>query len=79
MFVLRPAYEAWTESVVSEHDPNDVSSMFRAQQWAFNYKGLDGGGFIANGAAVDAFRLGMQYGLADAVMFGSNSVSTEGM
>ncbi len=45
---------------------------------AFNLKGKDGGGLIANGAAVDAYRLGMQYGLADAVMVGSNTVSIEG-
>ena len=53
--------------------------MFDVADWGFNYKGMDGGGLIANGSIVDAYRLACQYGLSDAVLVGSNTASTEGV
>jgi hypothetical protein len=79
MVVLRPVYKAWTADIIKHDDSIDFNSMYEVNDWGFNYKGLDGGGLIANGAAVDAYRLACQYGLSDAVLVGSNTVSTEGV
>ncbi|RJQ21160.1 hypothetical protein C4580_02860 [Candidatus Woesearchaeota archaeon] len=70
MFVLRPAKEAWIGNPTSFSD---------AKHWAFNVKGADGGWLIANGNAVDAYRLALQYGVSDAVMVGSTTVAKEGV
>ena len=75
MFVLRPAAQAWSASLAS-----DVPAALReGQQWCFNVKGYDGGWLIAAGNPLDAYRLSLQYGLADAVIVGSNTVVTEGL
>lgn len=76
MFVLRPAARAWTSPVLEDGRPQ---SMFEAERWCFNVKGIDGGWLIAGGNALDAYRLALQYGVADAVMVGSNTVAKEGV
>eukprot|EP01031_Cornospumella_fuschlensis_P029891 gene29891-36092_t len=79
MFVLRPALGKPYSSKVLD-DTNQPTSLYdSALDWAFNVNGLDGGWLIANGSAVDAYRLGMQYGLADAVIVGTNTVAAEGV
>ena len=77
MFVLRPSIDAWKGG--NDDDDDILTSMFDVRDWAYNYKGLDGGGCIANGSLVDAFRLSLHYGCTDAIIVGSNMVSTEGV
>jgi hypothetical protein len=79
MFVLRPAKEeAYSASILDEE--GKPTSMFNPKlDWCFNLDGLDGGGPIADGSSVDAYRLGMQYGLADCVIVGSSTVAVEGV
>jgi len=73
MFVLRPASVAWKEIDIQ-------SSMYSdSLDWAYNLRGIDGGWLVANGSAVDAYRLAMQYALSDAVIMSSNNVSSEGV
>ena len=76
MFVLRPARAAWTATLLEQGKP---LSMFNASDWCFNVRGVDGGWLIAGGNPLDAYRLALQYGLADAVLVGSNTVSKEGV
>lgn len=76
MFVLRPSYENWANSVSSVHD--FISSMYDVKKWAYNFDGIDGGWLISNKNEVDGFRLAMQYGVSDAVLVGTKSVSMEG-
>ena len=72
MFVLRPARVAWR--------PVENSIEFgAAADWCFNVRGVDGGWLIAGGNPLDAYRLALQYGLADAVIVGSNTVAKEGV
>ncbi len=72
MFVLRPARVAWK--------PAEASIDFgAAADWCFNVRGVDGGWLIAGGNPLDAYRLALQYGLADAVIVGSNTVAKEGV
>lgn len=71
MFVLRPAKNKCT----STH----YDQLFGDYDWTYNIKGLDGGRLISNNNSVDAYRLAFQYGLSDAVIIGSNLVSTEGV
>jgi len=70
MFVLRPADDAWK---------GPVESVYEGKKWSFNIPGLPGGWLIANGNAVDAYRLALQYALADAVIVGSGTVLEEGV
>ena len=80
MFVLRPARVAWTASLMDGGAPQSKPvSMFDAADWCFNVRGVDGGWLIAGGSPLDAYRLALQYGLADAVIVGSNTVSKEGV
>lgn len=81
MFVLRPAHDpAYTSSIDRDTPIDDIiSSLYGPHDWVYNVRGLDGGGTIANGNKLDAYRLALQYGLSDAVIVGSNSVSTEGV
>ena len=71
MFVLRPAKNRCTSKT--------MDCLYGDYDWAFNIKGLDGGRLISNNNTLDAYRLAFQYGLSDAVMIGSNIVSTEGV
>lgn len=75
MFVLRPMSTAWTTPVLQEGRP----CLSEGEGWCHNVSGLDGGGFIADGCAFDAFRLALQYGLSDAVIVGSGTALTEGV
>ena len=75
MFVLRPMSTAWTAPVLQEGRP----CLSEGEGWCHNVSGLDGGGFIADGCAFDAFRLALQYGLSDAVIVGSGTALTEGV
>ena len=76
MFVLRPARRAWTAPILDAGQPR---SMFAAEDWSFNVRGVDGGWLIAGGNPLDAYRLALQYGLSDAVIVGSNTVAKEGV
>lgn len=76
MFVLRPAREGWTRAVV---EGGRADSLHEVRDWCFNVRGVDGGWLIAGGNPFDAFRLALQYGLADAVIVGSNTVAVEGV
>lgn len=49
-----------------------------ANGWSYNMEGLEGGWLIAGGNHVDAYRLGFQYGVSDAVMVGSKVICDEG-
>jgi riboflavin biosynthesis pyrimidine reductase len=75
MFVLRPMLTGWSAPIIQDGKPfiSDVSG------WCHNVSGLDGGGFIADGCAFDAYRLGLQYGLSDAVMVGTGTALKEGV
>ena len=75
MFVLRPALTGWSAPILQDGKPviSEVSG------WSHNVSGLDGGGFIADGCAFDAYRLGLQYGLSDAVMVGTGTALKEGV
>lgn len=71
MFVMRPAKDNWsTTNLVT-----DFSSLYQVRDWCFNFKGLDGGGLIADGSVVDGYRLALQYGICDAVMVGSQTIA----
>ena len=75
MFVLRPAYKVSTN--VSE-TLND-SDLHRMEDLAFNYNGIDGGWLIADRNSFDAFRVALQYGISDAIIVGTNTLSKEGI
>ena len=87
MFVLRPAYQPWKSPLTSNSmtklpkmlDDNDLNDLYNIEKWVYNYKGLDGGGVIANGSYLDAFRLALQYSISDAIIVGSKSASVEGV
>lgn len=77
MFVLRPSMVSWSKSILNENlQPHE--SLFEIPCWAYNVQGLDGGWMISNRNALDAYRLAFQYGISDAVMVGSRTVSEEG-
>jgi hypothetical protein len=75
MFVLRPMFKAWTAPIVQDGKP----CLYEALDWCHNFSGADGGGFVADGCAFDAFRLGLQYGLSDAVIVGTGTALKEGV
>ena len=77
MFVLRPSMASWTASILNE-DSQPSDKLFDIPGWAYNVHGLDGGWMISNRNALDAYRLALQYGISDAVMVGSRTVSEEG-
>ena len=72
MFVVRPSLHPWSS-------PLDNNLYEMVDQWAFNYRGYDGGWLIANHNVLDAFRLALQYGIADAVIVSSMTVAMEGV
>lgn len=77
MFVLRPSLDSWASPILDEDGL--PANMYKIKNgWAFNLDGLDGGWLLAYGSVVDAYRLGLQYGISDAVIVGSHTVSTEG-
>jgi len=76
MFVLRPANQGWQKPLLDAGGKPDFQS---ASEWCFNVRGVDGGWLIAGGNPLDAYRLALQYGLADAVIVGSNTVAKEGV
>jgi hypothetical protein len=78
MFVLRPAKKSWKTPIFN--DKNKLESLYdQTLDWCYNVDLLNGGGTVANHNAVDAYRLCMQYALADAVIVGSNTVCCEGV
>ena len=72
MFILRPARAAWRMT-------GDLIDFSGVDDWCFNVRGVDGGWLIAGGNPLDAYRLALQYGLADAIIVGSNTVAKEGV
>lgn len=79
MFVLRPAITAWTSSICPGDRSSDGCQLHEIEQWAYNYMGIDGGWLIADRSPFDAFRVALHYGICDAVIIGTNTVSKEGM
>lgn len=79
MFVLRPAHIAWNSPILSTGDRYVNRKLYSVEDWAYNYRGLDGGWLIADRSPFDAFRVALQYGMSDAVIVGTNTVSTEGV
>lgn len=79
MFVLRPAdNEAFTAPLLEGEVPNQA--VFDPKHdWVYNIDGFSGGWLIANFNGVDAYRLGMQYGVSDAVIYSSNIVCCDGI
>ena len=79
MFVLRPAYCAWTAPILS-HKKNMLSKeLYRVEDWAYGYRGIDGGSLVSDCCPFDAFRVALQYGLSDAVIVGTKTVCAEGI
>jgi hypothetical protein len=75
MFVLRPAVVPWAAPLAG-----DVDAALRAgRDWCANVRGVDGGGFLADGDPLDAYRLALGYGLCDAVIVGRDTVIAEGV
>lgn len=81
MFVLRPKILPWVSPIIQavpeSETPVSVShSMFDLDDdWNYSCAGLEGGWLIADGNLLDPFRLGLQYGISDAVIIGSRTVS----
>ena len=78
MFALRPANHSWDSPILAADNRMD-SRLYCVEDWAYNYLGLDGGWLIADRSPLDAFRVALQYGLSDAVIVGTNTVSREGV
>ena len=82
MFVLRPAYKAWISPLILERfrQPEICDNhLHRIEDWAYNYRGIDGGNFISDGNPFDTFRVALQYGISDAVIVGTYTISKEGI
>jgi len=81
MFVVRPVKSIpFTETLLNKEGYPD--SLYNEEfDWSYNLsiENFTGGGLVANGSALDAYRLGMQYGTSDAVIMSSNNVSAEGV
>ena len=75
MVVVRPAVTAWAEPVLSAEGQPQLPPVALCS----NFAGLDGGAFLAQASPLDAWRLALQYGVADAVMVGSRTVEREGV
>eukprot|EP01038_Epipyxis_sp_PR26KG_P007836 gene7836-10643_t len=78
MFVIRPDNEPYIGNLV-ELDGSNPDSFYDNYNWSYNCAGLEGGWLISNRNPVDIYRLAIQYGLVDAVIIGSNTVSLEGV
>lgn len=80
MFVLRPADEpAFTGPLIGDDGQPSGSVLEPNLNWIYNVDGFTGGWLIANFNGIDAYRLGMQYGVSDAVICSSNIVCTDGI
>lgn len=76
MFVLRAAYDEWVDPIIRE---DGSFSIYDVNKWIYNINTISGGGVIAHGNYMDGFRLGLQYGISDAVIVGSNTIATDGV
>lgn len=79
MFVLRPANCAWNGPSLSQNNARFDQDLYCVEDWAYGYKGIDGGLLIADNCPFDAFRVALQYGLSDAVIVGTKTVCAEGI
>lgn len=79
MFVVRPSLVPWSSSLAAPFATFATTLHDTAHQWAFNYRGLDGGWLIGDQNVLDAFRLAFQYGVSDAVIISSMTVAMEGV
>lgn len=80
MFVLRPAdHVAFTGPLLDENGKPTDTIYNPDLHWVYNIEGFTGGWLIANFNGIDAYRLGMQYGVSDAVICSSNIVCTDGV
>jgi hypothetical protein len=79
MFVLRPGSSHPLGDDLLNHHGYPEGIYDEKLDWVYNLDGLDGGWLIANLNSLDAYRLGMQYGVSDAVMISSNTVCAEGV
>lgn len=76
MMVLRPADTAWEPSLAAEDLDRSIAQV---KDWCFAVDGVSGSWPIADGNAVDASRLALQYATVDAVMAGASTVAREGV
>jgi hypothetical protein len=80
MFVLRPAQNKALTGDIIDSDGLPTKDIYDPElNWVYNLDGIDGGWVIANLNSVDAYRLGMQYGVSDAVMVGTSTACAEGI
>ena len=79
MFVIRPSLVPWSSTLDIPFAGFTTTLHDTTHQWAFNYRGLDGGWLIGNQNVLDAFRLALQYGVSDAVIVSSMTVAMEGV
>ncbi|MGA1372781.1 MAG: hypothetical protein ACO3Z6_14365 [Pseudomonadales bacterium] len=75
MVVLRPMVTGWEAPVLSDQGQLQLPRVALCS----NFAGQDGGAFLAQGSRLDAWRLALQYGTADAVLVGSRTVAQEGL
>eukprot|EP01033_Poteriospumella_lacustris_P002543 gene2542-1846_t len=80
MFVLRPADAPAFSEPLLDGDGKPSTAVYNPDlDWVYNIEGFTGGWLIANFNGIDAYRLGMQYGVSDAVICSSNIVCTDGI
>ena len=74
--VLRSAAVA---VVASDVRKRGASALFEIDDWSHAVEGAAAGLVLSNGSLLDARRLALRYGLADAVLVGSTTVAEEGL
>mmetsp|Transcript_8551 Transcript_8551/g.14178 ORF Transcript_8551/g.14178 Transcript_8551/m.14178 type:complete len:389 (+) Transcript_8551:109-1275(+) len=81
MFCIRPLSSAFNSDTLSRINCATAQEcgICGDLDWVYNIAGHDGGRLISNGNSLDAYRLALHYGVSDAVIVGSNTVSKEGI
>ena len=70
---------AAVEVVASDVRERGASALFEIDDWSHAVEGAAAGLELSNGSMLDARRLALRYGLADAVLVGSATVAEEGV
>lgn len=74
--VLRPARGELDRKIVAARGADAFASEL---EWCHEVEGLPAGAVLSAGSRLDAVRLAMHYGLADAILVGSATVAAEGL
>ena len=74
--VLRPAKAELDRATVAR---SGVEAFRSGLQWCHDVEGLPAGAVVSAGSRLDAVRLAMHYGLSDAILVGSATVTAEGL